>query len=296
MYKAIVTLAIGKKYQERWQATCKKNWSQYAEKHGYDIICISEPLDESKRAETRSPAWQKCLVLGHEKVKRYHQVVWIDSDVLLNPYAPCIISQVSEPQKVGAVEMFSGPLSETFPSTSTKLESLADRSKSFWSWPFRTGKEFYRNVGLSDDFSEVVQTGVMVLSPKFHRDTLEYAYYKHEHQDGQSFEMECLSYELVKANLVNWLDHRFNRLWAECILRDYPFLLPPEPSKNKIIRHGQNYLHRISKLSKKTLTDCCISTALINNYFLHFAGTAQFMNSFKPCASSWQQLRGRLQA
>lgn len=294
MYKAIVTLAIGKKYQERWQAICQKNWSQYAEKHDYDIVCISESLDESNRAKTRSPAWQKCLILGHEKVKKYHQVVWVDSDILMNPYAPCIVSQVSESQKVGAVNMFSGPLSETFPSASAKFESLADRSQSFWNWPFKTGKEFYSNVSLSDNFSEVVQTGVMVLSPKVHRDALEYVYHTYEHQDGQAFEMECLSYELVKANLVNWLDHRFNRLWIECILRDYLFLLPPESSKNKIMRRGQKYLRRFSGISNKTLTNCCVNTALINNYFLHFAGTAQFMDGFNPCASSWQQLRGRL--
>lgn len=294
MNKVIVTLVIGKKYQERWQATCKENWSRYAEKHGYDIICISKSLDESNRAKARSAAWQKCLVLGHEKVKQYDQVAWVDSDILMNPHAPCIVSQVSEPQKVGAVEMFSGPLSETFPSASAKSESLADRSKSFWNWPFSTGKEFYKNVSLPDDFSEVVQTGVMVLSPKLHRDIFEHVYHTYEHQDGQAFEMECLSYELVKANLVSWLDYRFNRLWVECILRDYPFLLPPEPSKNKIIRRGQKYLYRISKLSQKKLTDRCVNTALINNYFLHFAGTAQFMNDFEHCAFSWQQLRGSL--
>lgn len=292
MQKAIVTLLIGKKYQERWQANCKENWSQYAEKNGYDIICISESLDESDRAKTRSPAWQKCLVLGHERVKQYYQVVWVDSDILMNPSAPCVVSQVREPQKIGAVEMFSGPLSETFPTSSAKFELLVDRSKLYWNWPFRTGKEFYENVTLPGCFSEVVQTGVMVLSPRLHYDIFEHTYYKYEHQAGQSFEMECLSYELVKANLVDWLDYRFNRLWIECILRDYPFLLPPEPSKNKVIRRGQKYLHLISRLSNKTLTNCCINTALINNYFLHFAGMAQFMNGFKPYASSWQQLKG----
>ncbi|XWK85976.1 MAG: hypothetical protein U7127_17335 [Phormidium sp.] len=49
--KAIVTLVIGKVYQERWESLCRANWQQYADKHGYDLICIDTPLDNSERAK-----------------------------------------------------------------------------------------------------------------------------------------------------------------------------------------------------------------------------------------------------
>lgn len=53
--KAIVTLAIGEEYRHQWRTVCRANWQAYADKHGYDLICIDRPLDDSKRARGRSP-------------------------------------------------------------------------------------------------------------------------------------------------------------------------------------------------------------------------------------------------
>jgi hypothetical protein len=69
--KAIVTLAIAHKYLESWKNWCQANWQKYAEPHGYDFICIEEPLDDSARA----PYWQKRLILGEESVNKYDRVV-----------------------------------------------------------------------------------------------------------------------------------------------------------------------------------------------------------------------------
>ncbi|HXI99808.1 MAG TPA: hypothetical protein VNH44_01210, partial [Micropepsaceae bacterium] len=59
--KAIVTLAIGAAYAERFEQLCRRNWAVYADRHGFNLIVIKEPLDTSERAQKRSPAWQKCL-------------------------------------------------------------------------------------------------------------------------------------------------------------------------------------------------------------------------------------------
>ncbi|MGB3509986.1 MAG: hypothetical protein WBA93_12235 [Microcoleaceae cyanobacterium] len=48
--KAIITLEIGEKYLQQWQKFCQKNWHQYANKHGYDVI-FENPLDDSQRAK-----------------------------------------------------------------------------------------------------------------------------------------------------------------------------------------------------------------------------------------------------
>jgi len=47
---AIVTLAVGAYHKRLWQTRCLPNWSRYAERHGYDLICIDQPLDVSERA------------------------------------------------------------------------------------------------------------------------------------------------------------------------------------------------------------------------------------------------------
>jgi hypothetical protein len=41
--KAIVTQAISQKYLENWKNLCQANWQKYADRHGYDFICIEEP-------------------------------------------------------------------------------------------------------------------------------------------------------------------------------------------------------------------------------------------------------------
>ncbi|MBD1217750.1 MAG: hypothetical protein H9536_10600 [Aphanizomenon flos-aquae Clear-A1] len=290
--KAIVTLLIGQKYQERWKTICAKNWQQYADKHGYDLVCIDKPLDNSARAQNRSPAWQKCLILGDERVKNYDRVVWIDSDILINPNSPCVVSQVPDKYKIGAVEMFSGPLNESFPKTSGESEMLIDRAKQYWGWSFRTGKEWYNRSDLPSDFNNVVQTGMIVLSPNYHHEILEFTYKNYEQHKNASFEMESLSYELVKTNSVHWLDYRFNRLWIECMLRDYPFLLQSISSESKIIRGLRCLTENVYNPNGK-ITKYCLTTALLNNFFLHFAGTSQFMSSVNTNVDSWSKIRGK---
>jgi len=291
--KAIITLIIGKHYSKRWKKLCAGNWNEYAKKHGYDIICIDEPLDISARAQSRSPAWQKCLILGDERVKKYNQVVWIDSDILINPNSPCIVSKVPE-DKVGAVDMFGSPMMESFPTSNNTNELLINRSASYWGWQFKTGEEFYSKSKLSPISSCVVQTGVMVLSEKYHREILEDTYHRYEENENDSFEMESLSYELVKSASVYWLDCKFNRLWSECMLRDYPFLLPSIHIENKLTRAWKNFVRGSSQMPDTTIAKYCLASEFVNNYFLHFAGTSQYMPLLDTNTKDWYSLRGKL--
>jgi hypothetical protein len=292
--KAIITLAIGQYYRDRWYKVCHANWHRYAEFHGYDVICIDRPLDESPRAQSRSPCWQKCLFLSDERVKKYDRVVWLDSDILINPNSPCIVEAVPE-EKVGAVEMFAC-LSESFPGIRRgETESLQDRAIQFWGWQniFRSSQEFYSISGLPDTFTQMIQTGVMVLSPAYHQSILEQAYYNHDDSVEHRGEMQHLSYEIVKANCVHWLDYRFNRLWFECLLRDYPFLLPHITLDNRVIRTWKRITRGNPVLPPKKIATACLTTAFINNYFLHFAGTGEYMPWVDTMVSDWSELRAK---
>ena len=111
--KAIVTLALGKKYLKEWQQFCQENWQKYADKYGYDVICIDAPLDESNRAIQRSPSWQKCLILSQNWSQNYDRIVWVDADIIISPEAPCIVQGVPV-KKVGAVNLYETPSSEVY--------------------------------------------------------------------------------------------------------------------------------------------------------------------------------------
>lgn len=268
--KALVTLVIGKRYLNRWQVRCQVNWQQYAERHHYDLIVIDTPLDTSARAVQRSPAWQKCLILGEERVKRYERVVWIDSDIFINPAAPSIVDQVPE-DRVGAVEWSAGLTHDEF-------ELLLDRQQAYWKTPVldRSAQDYYARFGLPPSFDEVVQTGVLVLSPHRHQSLLE-AVYNHYEDKGSNewhYEMRPLSYELLKANCVHWIDHRFNAIWFNIKCLHYPFLLRHSDLDYRLPVRLRRRLEETLKLSLHyRAAQMCITTAFLNNYFLHFAGS-----------------------
>jgi hypothetical protein len=252
---AIVTLAVGPGYAERWRRDCAANWGHYAERHGYDVVCLDEPLDVSARARRRSPAWQKCLVLGQPFAADYERIVWIDSDVLINPSAPPIAAGLA-PEKVGAVDEYSTPSREVHRENLRKLYAHWEAT----GVPFvhnETAREYYEVFGLPGRFDEVVQTGVMVLSPSHHRDLLERVYETYEDRGaGWNFEMRPLSWELLDADCVEWLDPRFNYIWGNYKARHFPFLLnhPAHP-------------HAAEAASR----------SLRKVFFMHFAGSVSEM-------------------
>ena len=69
--KCLVTIAIGDGYFDKWTRVSRGSLEQYAAKHGYDVIAIAAPLDGSALAQSRSPAWQKCLILSQMPLERH---------------------------------------------------------------------------------------------------------------------------------------------------------------------------------------------------------------------------------
>lgn len=221
---AIVTLAVGDSFAERWERRCAPNWKAYAERHGYDVICLTETLDDSRRGRSRSPAWQKCLVLSQPFAREYERIVWIDADVLINPSAPPITEGVPL-DRVGAVDEYATPTRELHMLTLRKLYAHWDAlGEPYVRNP--SARDYYAAWDLAADFEQVVQTGVMVLSPAHHRDLLEGVYRDYEDRGNfLNYEMRPLSYELLAADVVSWLDPRFNHIWGAYKALHFPFLL-----------------------------------------------------------------------
>jgi hypothetical protein len=288
--KAIVTLVIGDKYLNDWKKICQINWQKYAEKHGYDIVCLDTPLDTSPRAQKRSPAWQKCLILSQEFSKNYERIIWIDSDILINSsFAPCIIEGVPI-DKVGVVNEWSSPTQDLYTQIlNRKYEyyKLAGLNYSETS----TVDKFYSNYGLPGKLDGVVQTGVMVLSPQCHRQILEKVYYEYEDKGlpQWNYEMRPLSWELLEANSVHWIDPRFNVIWDDYVHLHYPFLLEKSNSLflNRVKRKLQAIALNMGVLTNKKLY---VNTAFLNSFFLHFAGRSSDIELVNTNIASWRDL------
>lgn len=261
MKKAIVTLAVGKRFARMVRNYCHTNWKMYAEKYGYDLIIIKELLDKTEFGQSRCAAWQKCLVLSQDWSHKYDRIVWTDTDIIINPNSPNICNGVPE-DKIGAVDEFSFP---------TKQEYNIALSRMYKHWENLDynptinfgAKAYYKNFGIECDFEEVVQTGVMVFNPKNHREVMEHVYYNYE-EKGLNYEMRPLSYEIIKNNYHHWIDHRFNMHIQFLKALYYPFLL-------------ELGIQKPSGFCKKEIKKLCVDSMFANSYFLHFTGATEEM-------------------
>jgi len=255
--KAIVTLAIGSTYSDRFEQLCRRNWTGYADRHGFDLFVIQEPLDRSERARRRSPAWQKCLVLGAPELAGYERVIWIDSDIFLNPAAPSILEGVPM-DSVGVTDEHRFP---TFAVRQTILRAIIANAPTegefnarYWQGWLDPGS-WHAAWKLPSGYAHIVQTGVMVLSPKHHREVLEHVYHAYEDR-GLNYEMRPLSHEIQSHGLQHWIDPRFNALvW-------WMFL---ERNMGATQITTQDEMHHF------------LFEAYRRSYFLHFAGAANLM-------------------
>ncbi len=294
--KAMVTLAVGKSYADQWERLCRVNWQRYADRHGYDLICFKEPLDGSERGARRSPSWQKCLVLGQPSVQKYERVVWMDSDILVNwASAPCVAAGVAV-EKVGAVDAWSIPTPEL---SEVALQRLYEHWGDTCLHVAHTPREYYAIDGFDCDFEGVVQGGVLVLSPAHHTRTLEDIYFGYEETDKGNYETRALSYELLKAGLVQWIDHRFNLVWLAYKSLYYPFLLSGGQSPSARARsasHGlaarfrRKFYPGAEGPPQERFERLCATTAFLDGFFLHFAGAVSEMSLVDVDASSWRDL------
>lgn len=277
MKKAIVTLAIGENYFNKWKLFCEPNWKSYAKKYGYELIIFDKCLDSSDRAVSRSTAWQKCLILEQPEVKIFDRVIWMDSDIIINDkLAPDLIPIVPE-EKIGGTDAFSFY-------TYNFYTFLFDIYENYWSnrgikiVADKTPNSYYTHFGIDTNLNAVIQSGVMVLTPALHNDILTSVYYNYEDKGSGvwHYEMRPLSYEIVKNNYHFFIDDRFNYLFAYFKLAFYPQLLNIETTfYQKIMsKFGMKY-------SSKELRTA-ISAAYLNSYFLHFAGCSHEMSSFVP--------------
>jgi hypothetical protein len=252
---ALATLAIGAEYAERWHRCAEPGWRAYAAQHGYDVVCIERPLDESSRAAARSPAWQKLLILEQDFAAGYDRVVWVDADVLINPAAPPIVAGIPL-ERVGAVDEYATPTPELHRRTLEKLYAQWRAAGQ----PFvdnATAADYYETWGLPGRFDQVVQTGVMVLSPAHHAGLLRDVYDRYEDRGALlNYEMRPLSWELLDADVVSWLDPAFNYVWGSYKGLHFPFLLA-HPGHEE--------------------TAAAARRALADVHFLHFAGISDEM-------------------
>jgi hypothetical protein len=275
--KAITTLVVGQKYYDLWHDYARHSWERYAAQHGFDLHIFNQPLDNSARARGRSVSWQKCLVLQQPQLAGYSQVVWIDSDVIINTVqAPDIVLSVPESQ-IGAVDAYSLFNPKLFNQAYTHYEYLWAKNPNGLICP--TGSSFYQAYGINTQLNDVIHAGVMVFNPNKHADLLARVYHHYEDKGTPQFnyEMRPLSYEVVKAGLHHWIDYRFNLIYYDYRVMFYPFLSHVSYDTSVWKRVRRRLVQLLYGQKAYSIEGLACTSAFAASYFIHFAGSAQLM-------------------
>ncbi|TAN73346.1 MAG: hypothetical protein EPN20_03310 [Magnetospirillum sp.] len=228
MKKALVTLVIGDEYRTNWQNRFAPTWVPYARRHGYEIIPIEEYIDEGDLAWTRSPHWQKCLILELPGMDRFDRVVWVDADILINHrLAPDIVAQTPE-GRIGAVSHNSRY--RRWPSVTGASEhrffDYLTQAMGMKETRHRGDPALrYQDAGLPEGPTDILNTGVLVLDPRADRDLLRQVYLTGRENAHSIFENLPLSHALLESGRVALIDEGFNVIYPYEICAHYPWVL-----------------------------------------------------------------------
>ena len=255
---ALVTIVMGEIYERAWDVLCRPTWIAYAERFGYDIIVIKHRLDAQ---DTRSPAWQKLLILDQAWSSRYARLVWLDADILIASDAPDIVKHAGPPEKVG-ICLDGGRLSDA--ETQIFVERLNDVAlapESYAHVRAQTKRFMYAN-NHTPEHDIAYNTGVMVLSPAHHKALLRAAYPQPQVTD--LYEQPYLSHLLIESDGAFVMNPRFNWGFIE--------------SLNIYFRSGLGGDEDAAYLTRAMLH--LARAELRNGYFLHFYSAMEFLDAF----------------
>lgn len=264
--KLIVTLAIGDVFFNVWNQIERTSWENYANNAGADIIVVTGPLDHGPIATSRSPAWQKLLVLDQPWAKRYARVLWLDADIIISRAALNIFDYAPHPEKIALCcsgDRLSPSEKQIYIELQYKLCLKPERTEQMWG---TLTKNLYVESEVPPH-TEMFNTGVMVLSPE-HHNALFLDVYQHNDQ-GRLYEQPRLSHEIMERGLADLVPARFNWGLQETLImytRGWDQILDPD--------------------ARRLILGFLVEAELAKAYFLHFYGTMDVLKLYLPDAKA----------
>ena len=251
---AIVTMCIGDEYTRIWEAMCQPGWERYCAVHNFDLIVVTDHLDNSERAHSRSPAWEKLLVLVQPWAQHYERIVWVDADIVISRYAPDILQSAPDPEKIGITFSYMSDVEKH-----VYIERLYNCviPPQHAGWRLHD-QSIFKSIGAPLD-CQMFNTGVMALSPRHHADLLRGIYDKD--YNSRVYEQPFLSAEISTRGIAQLISPRFNWSAHEILMMNFPEV-PADPVTPKLLEQLIFVFHNEMKKA----------------YFMHFCGSMPFMS------------------
>jgi hypothetical protein len=250
-----VTLAIGKKYFDNWYKFAYPTWKDYCKKHDIGIICFDKHLIDKNHLKWKNPNWQKLLIGEKLKNKKtIKNVCYIDTDFLINPFAPNIFKSYNSNKIAVSSNISKLPYQLNFVKRKVVFyrRKFINKKYPLDSVIFSKTSDMYKFSNLKV-FKEDLCSGLFIFNVKKHYKVMNKWFFLYDqktisHTGGDQVHF---SYHLLKYNKIQFLDYKFQAFWIYEMALNYPFL----------------YFIKNKKIIKN-----CILSCLMNNYFIHFAG------------------------
>jgi len=203
----LVAISIGEQYLQMYNRVFRKSHQEYANAHGYDFEVLTEYIDPTYQSSKMSIYFQKLLVCSKSWKKDYDFIIFVDSDILIHPEAPAIHLSYSYADNIGIVNEYSQPTPE-----------LRLQIQKAMGWE-RSATEYYKLCEFDLDTDVVLNSGVLVMQPRKHREFLENIYHRYlpksiYHSRGPHFEQTSLGYELQKTKKYVIMSNKWNAIWG----------------------------------------------------------------------------------
>jgi hypothetical protein len=228
----MVAICIGDLYLQQYNQLFRKSHEIYAKKHGYDFKVLDNYIEPSYKYNKMSIYYQKFMVC--ENHDDYDFIIYVDSDIFINTGSPSLHDFYDFKDKIGIADEYSQPTPEI---------RIEIQKQMGWE---TSAKDYYNLCDFDLDTKQVLNSGVLVIQPKFHKEFLKNIYYKHlpnsmVHKRGPHYEQTSLGYELQTQNLNKTISNKWNAIWS---------------------------LHKICGAQ--------LENFFKDNYFIHFAGNVDF--------------------
>ena len=266
----IATVLIGKNFYNNWLKFSYPSWLNYCKKNDIGLIVFDKYLLKKEDPKWKVSNWHK-LLIGSELVKKklnIKNVCYLDADILINYITTPNIFNIYKSKNIGLISQVKNlpyavptPIKYqdlSIPEFSCKKRMAYFRNKYFSkSYPldsslFMPLASQYKYIGTKPK-KDYACTGVIVFNLKKHSKILESYFHKYlKGYKDLAAEETYINYEMQNSK-IQWLDYKFQSLWTYEMAHHYSFLYKQQKNKN--------------------LVRDCIRASLMNNYFLHFAGS-----------------------
>lgn len=246
--KIIFTHAIGEKYISNFFNNSFPFIRDYCIKNCIDFIIFTEPVDPNFNLY-----WQKCLYPKTLHLMGYKYGCYIDTDVVINPFSPNIFD-IWDKKKFGVISSVHNlPFKQNYLEIKSRVARLRNSIDN--NYPLNSSLTApYEDIFIHHNIQKIndsITTGVFLFKTEDYHEfesLLQEFGNKYAIDNGEEIYLNIL----FNNTLTHKLDYRFQSLWIYEMAVNYPFLY---------------------KYKNEDFIINSFLTCLLNNYFLHFAGS-----------------------